>query len=44
VACGPRRRSGAAVLADGFSCRTRIEAGTDAFPLHLAELLDALPT
>ncbi len=28
-----------AVLADGFSCRTQIEAGTGARPMHLAELL-----
>ncbi|MFF5258158.1 FAD-binding and (Fe-S)-binding domain-containing protein [Actinomadura viridis] len=27
------------VLADGFSCRTQIEAGTAARPVHLAELL-----
>ena len=27
------------VLADGFSCRTQIEAGTQARPRHLAELL-----
>jgi FAD/FMN-containing dehydrogenase/Fe-S oxidoreductase len=45
------RKAGAAetgretvVLADGFSCRTQIEAGTDARPKHLAELLaDLLP-
>ena len=30
------------VLADGFSCRTQIEAGTDARPKHLAELLASL--
>ncbi|MCP2336305.1 FAD-binding and (Fe-S)-binding domain-containing protein [Actinomadura rupiterrae] len=35
-------RDGRAVLADGFSCRTQIEAGTDARPLHLAELLAQL--
>ncbi|TDD72918.1 FAD-binding and (Fe-S)-binding domain-containing protein [Actinomadura rubrisoli] len=35
---------GTAVLADGFSCRTQIEAGTGARPRHLAELLaDLLP-
>ncbi len=35
---------GTAVLADGFSCRTQIEAGTAARPRHLAELLaDLLP-
>ncbi|KAB2361819.1 FAD-binding protein [Actinomadura montaniterrae] len=35
---------GTTVLADGFSCRTQIEAGTDARPRHLAELLaDLLP-
>ncbi|GAA4226870.1 FAD-binding and (Fe-S)-binding domain-containing protein [Actinomadura meridiana] len=35
---------GTPVLADGFSCRTQIEAGTDARPRHLAELLaDLLP-
>ncbi|MFV2174123.1 FAD-binding and (Fe-S)-binding domain-containing protein [Actinomadura sp. LOL_016] len=35
---------GATVLADGFSCRTQIEAGTQARPRHLAELLaDLLP-
>src|SRR5207302_903116 len=28
-----------AVLADGFSCRTQIEAGTEARPRHLAEVL-----
>jgi hypothetical protein len=28
-----------AILADGFSCRTQIAAGTDAHPMHLAELL-----
>ena len=27
------------ILADGFSCRTQIESGTDGRPLHLAELL-----
>ncbi|MFC4911664.1 FAD-binding and (Fe-S)-binding domain-containing protein [Actinomadura gamaensis] len=33
-----------AILADGFSCRTQIEAGTDARPKHLAEILaDLLP-
>jgi FAD/FMN-containing dehydrogenase/Fe-S oxidoreductase len=31
--------AGTAVLADGFSCRTQIETGTDAAPRHLAELL-----
>ncbi|MFI0447093.1 FAD-binding and (Fe-S)-binding domain-containing protein [Actinomadura sp. 6N118] len=30
---------GTRVLADGFSCRTQIEAGTSARPVHLAELL-----
>lgn len=30
------------VLADGFSCRTQIEAGTQAKPKHLAELLAEL--
>ena len=30
------------VLADGFSCRTQIEAGTRARPKHLAELLAEL--
>jgi FAD/FMN-containing dehydrogenase/Fe-S oxidoreductase len=30
------------VLADGFSCRTQIEAGTQARPKHLAELLAEL--
>jgi FAD/FMN-containing dehydrogenase/Fe-S oxidoreductase len=30
---------GTTVLADGFSCRTQIEQGTDARPRHLAELL-----
>jgi FAD/FMN-containing dehydrogenase/Fe-S oxidoreductase len=35
---------GTRVLADGFSCRTQIEAGTDARPRHLAEVLaDLLP-
>ncbi|MFB4310123.1 FAD-binding and (Fe-S)-binding domain-containing protein [Actinomadura sp. GTD37] len=35
---------GTAVLADGFSCRTQIAAGTAARPRHLAELLaDLLP-
>ncbi|MFB4302322.1 FAD-binding and (Fe-S)-binding domain-containing protein [Actinomadura sp. NTSP31] len=35
---------GTTVLADGFSCRTQIEAGTGARPRHLAELLaDLLP-
>ncbi|WP_307801014.1 FAD-binding and (Fe-S)-binding domain-containing protein [Actinomadura violacea] len=35
---------GTTVLADGFSCRTQIEAGTAARPRHLAELLaDLLP-
>ncbi|MBE1536241.1 FAD-binding and (Fe-S)-binding domain-containing protein [Actinomadura algeriensis] len=35
---------GTTVLADGFSCRTQIEAGTQARPRHLAELLaDLLP-
>ena len=34
---------GTVVLADGFSCRTQIEAGTDAKPVHLAELLARLP-
>ncbi|WP_149258279.1 FAD-binding and (Fe-S)-binding domain-containing protein [Actinomadura sp. K4S16] len=35
---------GTEVLADGFSCRTQIEAGTGARPRHLAELLaDLLP-
>ncbi|MEV5829679.1 FAD-linked oxidase C-terminal domain-containing protein [Spirillospora sp. NPDC052242] len=39
-AAGP----GTTVLADGFSCRTQIEAGTQARPRHLAELLaDLLP-
>lgn len=33
---------GTAVLADGFSCRTQIEAGTSARPRHLAELLAGL--
>ncbi|WP_019634793.1 FAD-binding and (Fe-S)-binding domain-containing protein [Actinomadura atramentaria] len=33
---------GTEVLADGFSCRTQIEAGTDAAPRHLAELLREL--
>ncbi|WP_433461416.1 FAD-binding and (Fe-S)-binding domain-containing protein [Spirillospora sp. CA-128828] len=33
---------GTAVLADGFSCRTQIEAGTGARPRHLAELLAGL--
>jgi FAD/FMN-containing dehydrogenase/Fe-S oxidoreductase len=35
------RRAGpdVTVLADGFSCRTQIEAGTAARPRHLAELL-----
>ncbi|MEU5992185.1 FAD-linked oxidase C-terminal domain-containing protein [Spirillospora sp. NPDC047418] len=33
---------GTAVLADGFSCRTQIEAGTAARPRHLAELLAEL--
>ncbi|WP_021599271.1 FAD-binding and (Fe-S)-binding domain-containing protein [Actinomadura welshii] len=33
---------GTAVLADGFSCRTQIEAGTAARPRHLAELLAGL--
>ncbi|MEU6040378.1 FAD-binding and (Fe-S)-binding domain-containing protein [Actinomadura sp. NPDC047616] len=33
---------GTAILADGFSCRTQIEAGTDARPVHLAELLAEL--
>ena len=27
------------ILADGFSCRTQIESGTSAHPIHLAELL-----
>ncbi|MFB9833535.1 FAD-binding and (Fe-S)-binding domain-containing protein [Actinoallomurus acaciae] len=27
------------ILADGFSCRTQIESGTSARPVHLAELL-----
>ncbi len=35
---------GTRVLADGFSCRTQIEAGTDARPIHLAELLAELLT
>ncbi|MBO2449520.1 FAD-binding protein [Actinomadura barringtoniae] len=30
------------ILADGFSCRTQIEAGTSAEPVHLAELLAEL--
>jgi Fe-S oxidoreductase len=34
--------AGTVILADGFSCRTQIEAGTDAHPLHLAELLAML--
>ncbi|MEV4254386.1 FAD-linked oxidase C-terminal domain-containing protein [Spirillospora sp. NPDC049652] len=35
---------GTAIIADGFSCRTQIEAGTDARPRHLAEILaDLLP-
>ncbi|TCN42856.1 FAD/FMN-containing dehydrogenase [Kribbella orskensis] len=29
------------ILADGFSCRTQIEQGTDRHPLHLAEILAA---
>ncbi|WP_329236681.1 FAD-binding protein [Actinoallomurus sp. NBC_01490] len=33
---------GTTVLADGFSCRTQIEAGTEAKPKHLAELLAEL--
>ncbi|MGP4028053.1 FAD-binding and (Fe-S)-binding domain-containing protein [Actinomadura sp. 3N407] len=33
---------GTAVLADGFSCRTQIEAGTAARPRHLAEVLAGL--
>ncbi|WP_116115764.1 FAD-binding and (Fe-S)-binding domain-containing protein [Austwickia chelonae] len=34
----------ALVAADGFSCRTQVEQGTGATPLHLAELLSrALP-
>jgi FAD/FMN-containing dehydrogenase/Fe-S oxidoreductase len=33
---------GTTVLADGFSCRTQIEAGTEARPRHLAELLAEL--
>ncbi|MEV4676554.1 FAD-linked oxidase C-terminal domain-containing protein [Actinomadura sp. NPDC049382] len=33
---------GTEVLADGFSCRTQITAGTRARPRHLAELLDEL--
>jgi Fe-S oxidoreductase len=33
---------GTTVLADGFSCRTQIEAGTQAKPKHLAELLAEL--
>lgn len=36
------RRPRTAVLADGFSCRTQIEAGTAARPRHLAELLAGL--
>jgi Fe-S oxidoreductase len=32
------------LLADGFSCRTQIEQGTDRQPVHLAQLIrDALP-
>jgi len=31
-----------AILADGFSCRTQIAAGTRARPMHLAELLAEL--
>ncbi|MEV0756393.1 FAD-binding and (Fe-S)-binding domain-containing protein [Streptosporangium sp. NPDC050280] len=30
---------GTRILADGFSCRTQIESGTHAKPVHLAELL-----
>ena len=30
-----------AIVADGFSCRTQIEQGTDRRPLHLAQLLAA---
>ncbi|GII58811.1 dimethylmenaquinone methyltransferase [Planotetraspora thailandica] len=30
---------GTRILADGFSCRTQIESGTAARPVHLAELL-----
>jgi Fe-S oxidoreductase len=33
---------GTTVLADGFSCRIQIEAGTQARPRHLAELLAEL--
>jgi len=33
------------IVADGFSCRTQIEQGTDRLPLHLAQVLaSALPT
>lgn len=39
-----RADPGTTVLADGFSCRTQIEAGTDAHPRHLAELLADLLT
>ncbi|WP_433335905.1 hypothetical protein [Spirillospora sp. CA-294931] len=35
---------GTRVLADGFSCRTQIEAGTRARPVHLAELLTEVLT
>ena len=30
---------GAVVLADGFSCRTQVDQGTDRSALHLAEVL-----
>jgi Fe-S oxidoreductase len=33
---------GTAILADGFSCRTQIAAGTPARAIHLAELLAEL--